>query len=117
MLQTFSMVTNPDSIRKVVEQVVEQLKVVYHPERIVLFGSRAYGTFTPQSDVDLLIVKETNQPFHKRWAEVYRLVQPLVRGIDFSPIVLTPREVAARQHARDPFIEEIFAHGVTLYAA
>lgn len=109
--------TDPLPIRKIIEQVVERLKSEYHPERIVLFGSRAYGTATPESDVDLLIVKETDQPFHKRWAEVYRLVQPLVKGVDFSPIVLTPREVARRQRARDPFIEEIFSRGETLYAA
>lgn len=109
--------TDSLSIKKTIDQVVERLKSEYHPDCIVLFGSRAYGTPTPESDIDLLIVKETTLPFHRRWAEVYQLVQPLVRGIDFSPIVLTPREVAQRQLARDPFIEEIFARGETLYAA
>ncbi len=104
-------------IRIMLEQVVELLKARYQPERIVLFGSWAYGTPTMDSDVDLLIVKRTGQPFHKRWAEVYQLVHPLVRGVDFSPFVLTPDEVAQRQRAHDPFLEEVLARGQTLYAA
>lgn len=56
-------------------------------------------------------------PFHRRWAEVYQLVQPFVRGIDFSPVVMTPQELAQRQQARDPFLEDILGRGKTLYAA
>lgn len=107
----------PGHIRQVIGQVVDVLKDRYQPERIVLFGSWAYGQPTSESDVDLLIVKRTARPFHKRWAEVYQLVQPIVRGIDFSPFVLTPEEVAQRARARDPFLEEVLTHGQTLYAA
>lgn len=105
------------SIREVIAQVVERLKARYQPERIVLFGSWAYGDPTAESDVDLLIIKRTPQPFHKRWAEVYQLVQPLVRGVDFSPFVFTPEEVARRTRAHDPFLEEVLSRGQTLYAA
>ena len=104
-------------IRATIAQVVDLLKACYQPERIVLFGSWAYGEPTADSDVDLLIVKQTEQPFHRRWAEVYQLVQPLVKGIDFSPFVMTPEEVAQQQRARDPFLEDILTRGETLYAA
>ena len=109
-----------DDIRRiplVITQVVERLKARYQPERIVLFGSWAAGTPSAESDVDLLIVKRTDQPFHRRWTEVYQLIQPLVRGVDISPIVMTPDEVTQRQRARDPFLEDIFTRGETLYAA
>lgn len=104
-------------VRATIEQIVELLKGRYQPERIVLFGSWAYGDPSEDSDVDLLIIKSASQPFHRRWAEVYQLVQPLVRGIDFSPFVMTPEEVTQRQRARDPFLEEILTRGETLYAA
>lgn len=107
----------PERVRAIIGQVVEVLKANYEPERIVLFGSWAYGAPSEESDVDVLIVKRTDQPFHRRWAQVCQLVQPLVKGIDFSPFVMTPEEVAQRQRARDPFLEEIFARGATLYAA
>ena len=104
-------------VDEVLTQVVDRLKIRYQPERIVLFGSWAYGTPSMDSDVDVLIVKRTDQPFHRRWADVYRLVRPAVKGVDFSPFVLTPEEVAQRQRAHDPFIEEILTRGETLYAA
>jgi predicted nucleotidyltransferase len=103
-------------IRTMLDKVVEALKSSYHPERVILFGSWAYGVPTAESDVDVLIVKDTDQPFHRRWADVYRLVQPLVKGVDFSPFVMTPAEVAQRQRARDPILEEILTRGETLYA-
>lgn len=104
-------------IRTAIEQVVELLRVRYQPERIVLFGSWAYGEPSAESDVDVLIIKQTKQPFHRRWAQVYQLVQPVVKGIDFSPFVMTPEEVAQRQRAHDPFLEDILTRGETLYAA
>lgn len=109
-----------DDVRRIpatITQVVERLKARYQPERIVLFGSWAYGTPSTDSDVDLLIIKQTDQPFHRRWTEVYQLIHPLVKGLDFSPFVMTPDEVSQRQRARDPFLEEIFTRGETLYAA
>lgn len=42
-------------IAEVVAQIVEH----FHPQQVVLFGSYAYGTPTPDSDVDLLVVMET----------------------------------------------------------
>ena len=104
-------------IQGVIRQVVDRLKSDYQPDRIVLFGSWAYGEPSPESDVDLLIIKKTDQPFHRRWAEVYQLVSPLVKGLDFSPFVMTPKEILARQRARDPFLEEVLTRGKTLYAA
>lgn len=107
----------PRRVPAVIAQVVERLKARYRPERIVLFGSWAYGEPSAESDIDLLIIKQTDQPFHRRWAEVYRLVDPLVKRIDFSPFVMTPEELTQRQRARDPFVEEILTRGETLYAA
>ena len=105
----------PRELSAILNQVVDVLKARYQPDQIVLFGSWAYGTPTAESDMDLLIVKRTDQPFHRRWADVYELVHSLVRGIDFSPIVLTPDEIAQRQQARDPFVEDVLSRGRTLY--
>lgn len=104
-------------IQAVMKQLVDRLKSSYQPERIILFGSWAYGKPSEESDIDLLIIKKTDQPFHRRWADVYQLVYPIVKGIDLSPFVMTPEEISQRQEARDPFIEEILARGKVLYAA
>jgi uncharacterized protein len=43
-----------------IDDVVQQIVLGFHPQRIILFGSYAYGTPRPESDVDLLVVMETS---------------------------------------------------------
>jgi predicted nucleotidyltransferase len=102
--------------RGVIQQIVRVLIQQYQPERIILFGSYAYGEPDSASDIDLLIVRQTDRPFHKRWAEVCRLVSHLRRGVPFSPFVITPEELEQRLALRDPFFQEILEKGETLYA-
>ena len=50
-----------EAIRKVIEPIVAQ----FHHEKVILFGSHAYGESTKDSDVDLLVVMETGEsPLH-----------------------------------------------------
>ena len=51
-----------------IDDVVERLVREYDPDRIILFGSRALGTATEDSDIDLLVVKETASRFPMRLA-------------------------------------------------
>lgn len=74
-------------LRKVIEIIIKK----YKPTKIILFGSYAYGNPTEESDIDLLIVKETKEPFHRRWANVCALVSHIVKTIPFSPVVVTPK--------------------------
>ena len=41
-----------------IKQVCDLIAERYHPEKIILFGSHAYGQPTPESDVDLLVVMD-----------------------------------------------------------
>ena len=43
-------------------EVITRIRRVLHPERIVLFGSRARGEARPGSDYDLLVIQESDQP-------------------------------------------------------
>jgi predicted nucleotidyltransferase len=99
-------------IMKIVETIVRELK----PQKIVLFGSFAYGEPDAQSDIDLLIVMKTNDPFHKRWSKVCWVVREIRKGIPFSPFVLTPEELEERLRIGDPFFQEIERRGEVLYA-
>lgn len=102
--------------QQVILKLIERLKTRYEPEKIILFGSYAYGKPDIESDLDLLIVKDTCEPFHKRWVEVYELVSDIVRGIDFSPFVVTPGELEKRIKIGDQFFMEIVKRGECLYA-
>lgn len=108
--------TDINSVRATIHKIVQVLVREYEPKQIILFGSYAYGEPNGQSDIDLLIIKDTDQPFHKRWAEVCRLVSDLRRGIPFSPFVITPEELEKRLAFRDPFFQGILEKGEVLYA-
>lgn len=102
--------------QSIIAKIVDILVREYQPEKIVLFGSYAYGTQDEESDIDLLIVKKTTRPFFQRLFEVRRLVSDARRGFAFDPIVLSPGEIEDRLQHGDKFIEEIFKKGILMYA-
>src|SRR5439155_21813955 len=58
-----------------IDDVIERLVREYDPDRIILFGSRSLGTSTEDSDIDLLVVKETaSRPLDRR-VHVERLLR------------------------------------------
>jgi predicted nucleotidyltransferase len=96
-------------LQEIRDRVVEK----FHPERLVLFGSYAYGTPHANSDIDLLIVMDSEESMARRIARV----APAVR-IPFLPmdlLILTPSEVSERLLQGDTFLKEILSKGRTLY--
>lgn len=102
--------------RTVIKRIVERLVAGYAPEKIILFGSYAYGRPDADSDIDLLIIKATRQRFFERLATVRRLTTGTHPHIPFEPIVLTPEEVERRLESGDQFLSEIIQKGEVLYA-
>ena len=101
---------------RTIERITQRLIKSYQPQRIILFGSMAYGVPSEDSDIDLLVVKETTEPPLERRLYVRRLVADPARRIPFSPLVLTPDELARRLAVGDTFYEEIMRRGKVLYA-
>lgn len=101
--------------RETIQQIVDRLVAGYQPERVILFGSFAYGRPDDDSDIDLLIVKETSEPPLERRVRVRRLLTDPGRRIPLSPLVVTPEELASRLASNDPFWIEIVQHGKILY--
>lgn len=54
--------------------IVNKIIKDYHPDKIILFGSFAKGNPRPESDIDLLIIKETKKRRVDRFVEVKRLL-------------------------------------------
>ncbi|MCK4937687.1 MAG: nucleotidyltransferase domain-containing protein [Methanosarcinales archaeon] len=104
-----------EEARKILFDVVSKLSKDYEPEQIVLFGSYAYGEPTIDSDIDLLIIKETTETPLKRWTRVRKMVSDLRRGFAFSPLVVTPSELEKRLKKGDPFFKDILINGKKLY--
>ncbi|MEM3373712.1 MAG: nucleotidyltransferase domain-containing protein [Candidatus Woesearchaeota archaeon] len=72
-----------------IKNIVYQIKKKYNPEKIILFGSYAKGTENEKSDIDLLIIKETDKKFNKRTEEVLNKIE---YDIPIDVFVYTPEE-------------------------
>lgn len=97
-------------IRKLCKRIAE----AYHPEKIILFGSHAYGTPTPESDVDLLIVMDFEGDSIEQTMKI-RSELGLVTPMDL--LVRTPKEVIWRLEDGDMFMIGVFWHGKVMYEA
>ncbi len=64
-----------------INKITRLLKSNYKPERIILFGSCNSGKVTQNSDIDMLIVKDTQKAYGERWLEVCRLVRSLITSL------------------------------------
>lgn len=107
----------PEATRMELDKIVKQVVAAYQPDKIILFGSYAYGKPRADSDLDLLIIKKTGERFIDRWTNVRKIVSDPERSIPFEPLILTPHEVEERLARGDQFIEEIIKKGEVLYAA
>ena len=104
-------------VRLVIHDILNRLVAGYAPKKVILFGSYAYGTPQTDSDIDLLIIKETPDRFIDRWVAVRSLLSDPKRTVSLETIVLTPQEVSRRLAVGDQFVAEIVAKGEVLYAA
>ena len=103
--------------RELIQDILEKLLTSYAPQKVILFGSYAYGTPRPDSDIDLLIIKETSERFIDRWVTVRRILSNPKRTVPLETLVLTPQEVERRLAIGDQFLAEILEKGEVLYAA
>jgi len=104
-------------VKTIIQNMVKKLKNNYTPQKIILFGSHAYGNPKSNSDIDLLIIKETSERFIDRWLTVRRILTDPTRTIPLEILILTPQELSERLAKGDQFIVEILEKGEVLYAA
>ena len=104
-------------VKPIIRAILEKLVAEYSPQQVILFGSYAYGIPAPDSDIDLLIIKETPQRFIDRWVTVHSLLTGTHPSLPLETLVLTPEEIAGRLAIGDQFIAEILDKGEVLYVA
>ena len=98
---------------KTLDEIRERLVSEYAPDRIILFGSRAQGVHSEESDFDLLILKETSARPIDRRIEVETLLRDRDMALDIT--VYTPGEMNYLYSIGSPFIEEVIETGRVLY--
>ena len=94
-------------IRRYARAVAER----FQPEKIILFGSYAYGEPHADSDVDILVV----MPARNQIDKAIRIDREIDPPFPLDLIVRTPRTLAWRLKEGDSFLREIVARGKVLY--
>lgn len=99
----------------VLAQITQAIITACNPEKIVLFGSHAYGTPRLQSDLDVLVItnRYRAKSVFQRAYLLARVARPPRVAMDL--LVRTPAEVASRLKMSDPFFREIMTKGKVLY--
>lgn len=98
---------------KIVRHIRQKLIKEYKPEKIILFGSRAYGRPTQESDFDVFIVKRTRRNPLDRIRDVSRIFG--LRDFSLDVIVRTPTELQRRIQEGSFFYKDIVTKGRVLY--
>jgi predicted nucleotidyltransferase len=99
---------------KEIKNLTLQIAREFNPDRIILFGSYAYGHPGNDSDVDILVVLPFKGKPVRKAIEIRNKVNA---GVPLDLLVRTPEQVADRVAQNDWFMREILERGHTLYEA
>ena len=103
-----------EQLQDILEQIVKRLREGLRPERIILFGSYAYGRPTEGSDIDLLIVvPDSTEPAYRRAQEAYRCVGAV--GVSKDLVVLTREEFETQARVSTSLPYRALHEGEVLY--
>src|SRR3989344_3958493 len=99
-----------DKVNQIVEKIISKFK----PQKVILFGSYAWGKPGPDSDLDLLVIKDIKKPRLELERELRGLLFP--SGIPLDVLVYTPDELekSINEH-RNFFLEDIVHNGRPLF--
>ena len=96
-----------------IQEVATKIASMCNAEKVILFGSRARGDMRADSDVDLLIIAESDQPRHKRTRTLYERIRPYPFPMDL--IMYTPEEIKRAMESQLSFASRVMQEGKVLY--
>lgn len=113
MLKCMSKAIQKEAVEQKIKEITEKIVKEYQPEKIILFGSWAWGNPGPDSDVDLFIVKETENT-----RELARQIDGSIypRPFPVDLIVYRPQQIIKSLSGGNLFIRDILTNGRILYA-
>jgi predicted nucleotidyltransferase len=96
-------------------EIIRRIVAIAHPEKIILFGSRARGQARPTSDLDILVIAKTAEPNHRRSVPLYGALSGIPLDVDVDILVYTPEEVSDWSQVRQAFPTTAIREGKVLY--
>lgn len=95
--------------QELLETIVQKLVDGLKPEKVILFGSHAYGLPTESSDIDLLVVvPEADEPRYRRARRAYACLWGITAPVEI--VVATAQEVEETS-----FLNRAVREGKALY--
>ncbi len=112
-MKTIANISLEEKDRQAISEAARMLRSRFPVERIILYGSKATGTDTPESDVDLLLL--TSRPL--LWQERDGITEALFDieleyGVVVSTLVVPSAEWRAGRYTVLPIHDEIERYGV-----
>lgn len=96
---------------RVIRHYARAIAKEFRPDKIILFGSHAYGTPHEDSDVDLLVV----MPARNTHSQAVRILWRLATPFPLDLLIRTPQEMKWRLEEGNSFLTEIVSRGKVLY--
>jgi len=98
---------------KLLNDIVSRIVSAVNPEKIILFGSHVYGQPKKNSDLDILVIMNSNLPRYKRSIPIYRALAGLLIPKDI--VVYAPKEIEEWEDVPQAFISTIVKNGKLIY--
>lgn len=96
---------------KIIKNMAESIKTKFNPQKIILFGSYAYGKPDRKSDIDFLVIMDTVLSVKE---QAFLIRRELRTTIPVDVIVRTPQQIKERIELNDFFIKRIMERGIHL---
>ena len=96
-----------------ISDIVEKITRFYNPDKVILFGSYANGNTNDDSDIDLILIKETTSPKHIRTIDIYKQLMGIKFPVDI--LVYTPEEYEKALTDKFSFLSGAIKHSKLLY--
>jgi len=97
-----------------IDRVIDRIVEVYQPEKVILFGSYASGNASEDSDLDFLLVKQTNEAPVARAAGIRKALRDFLLPMDI--LIYTPDEIERDKDRKSTFIHNVLKSGRIVYA-
>ena len=104
-----------EKYQKELDKLSKQIIKKYKPEKIILFGSLASGDLRKGSDIDLLVIKESDKDYWQRAEEIAGILGSVKLNVPKDVLNITPEELKDRLSINDFFIREIINKGKVIY--
>jgi predicted nucleotidyltransferase len=110
----YSELHRPDVTDEMLAGITARIVAAFRPLKVILFGSYASGSPHRDSDLDLMVIMDSDDSLHNRIVKVSEVAR--VPYLPMDILVRTPGEIAQRIELGDHFIQEIMSKGRVLYS-